>query len=181
MNGRVATWDSTRIRRADGDARCLGPGVVWAAILFGVGLRVWILASPLGRADADEAGVGLMARHLLHREFHVFFLGQNYGGSHESFLAGALFAVIGSSVVALKVVPIALHALSAWLLWRIGKRTVGDRAAQMGALACDRARRPGVRRRTGTGASRRGLVSHLRAIEHRRDEVLGRQYRGIAR
>ena len=76
-----------------------------------------------------------MARHLLHGEFHVFFVGQTYGGSQESFVAGALFAVIGSSVVALKVVPIALHALTAWLLWRIGKRTVGERAAQLGALA----------------------------------------------
>ncbi|MDQ1511015.1 MAG: hypothetical protein QOG50_2859 [Actinomycetota bacterium] len=137
MNGTLTTWVRTLSRRArgDGDPRSLRPGVIAAAILLGVGLRIWILASPLGRADADEAGVGLMARHLLHGEFHVFFLGQTYGGSQESILAGALLAVIGSSVVALKLVPIALHALGAWLLWRIGKRTVGDRAAQMGALA----------------------------------------------
>jgi hypothetical protein len=137
MGGRIAALARPLRQRADGNGSVpiLSPRVVAAAILFGIGLRVWILASPLGRADADEAGVGLMARHVSHGEFHVFFLGQTYGGSHESLFAGALFAVTGSSVVALKVVPIALHALGAWLLWRIGKRTVGDRAAQIGALA----------------------------------------------
>jgi hypothetical protein len=134
---RVATWFRTLRARARGDRdpRRLGPAVISAAILLGVGFRVWVLASALGRADADEAGVGMMARHLLRGEFHVFFVGQTYGGSQESLLAAPLFAVIGSSVVALKIVPIALHALSTWLLWRVGNRTVGERAAQMGALA----------------------------------------------
>jgi hypothetical protein len=136
VNGRAAAWVRMLRPRAGADgARSLSPGVVSAAVLLGVGLRIWILASPLGRADADEAGVGLMARHVLDGEFHVFFLGQAYGGSHESLLAAALFAVTGSSVVALKLVPIGLHALGAWLLWRIGKRTVGDRAAEISALA----------------------------------------------
>jgi hypothetical protein len=50
-------------------------------------------------------------------------------------MAAGLFGLIGSSVVALKVIPIALHALGAWLLWRLGRHTVGNRAGQVGALA----------------------------------------------
>jgi hypothetical protein len=104
-------------------------------VAAGVVLRIWILALPIGRADADEAANGLMARHALHGELHAFFLGQRYGGSHESLIAAVLFAIVGSSVVALKLVPIALHGLAAWLAWRIGKRTVGDDAGRVGALA----------------------------------------------
>jgi 4-amino-4-deoxy-L-arabinose transferase-like glycosyltransferase len=135
---RTATRLAARKSRIEDRAIAAGslpPGVVAAAIAFGICLRAWILSSPLGRADADEAGVGLMARHALHGELHVFFIGQAYGGAHESLLLGAPFAALGSSVVALKAVPVLLHALGAWLLWRVGKRTIGERSAQLGALA----------------------------------------------
>jgi hypothetical protein len=45
-----------RWRTAKSDA------LVVAAVLAGLALRGWVLASPLGALDADEAIVGLMAR-----------------------------------------------------------------------------------------------------------------------
>lgn len=104
-----------------------------AAAAAGVLFRVWILGSPLGVLDADEAIAGLMARHALHGEFSALYWLNNYGGSQETWLAAAVFAVFGSSTLALKLVSVVLVALSAVLTWLVGRRTVGEPAASLGA------------------------------------------------
>lgn len=103
------------------------------AIAAGLALRIWILASPLGTLDADEAVWGLMARHVLDGELSTFYWGQPYGGTQEVFLTAAVFAVAGSSTLVLKLVPAALFAVSALLVWRVGRRTVGEPAARVAA------------------------------------------------
>jgi Dolichyl-phosphate-mannose-protein mannosyltransferase len=107
--------------------------VVAAAILAGIGMRIWIFSSPLAAIDSDEAIVGLMARHALHGDVSVFYWGALYGGSQEAFLVAAVFAVAGSSVIALKLVSVAIYAVAAVLVWRVGRRTVGEPAAGIGA------------------------------------------------
>lgn len=111
--------------------------LVWAlvpcAAVVGIAFRAWMLMSPIGLLDSDEAIVGLMARHMLKGDWPVFFWGQPYGGPHEAFLAAGVFAVAGSSVLALKLVPATLSAVAAVLTWRIGRRTVGEPAAAIGA------------------------------------------------
>jgi hypothetical protein len=107
--------------------------LVVAAVLAGLALRVWVLASPLGTLDADEAVVGLMARHVLDGDVSVFYWGALYGGSQEALLAAPVFAVAGSSVLALKLVSLAIFAASAVLVWLVGRRTVGEPAARIGA------------------------------------------------
>jgi 4-amino-4-deoxy-L-arabinose transferase-like glycosyltransferase len=104
-------------------------------IAAGVALRVWVLASPLGGFDADEAVWGLMARHLLDGELPTFFWGQAYGGTLETFLTAPVFALFGSSILALRVVPIVLFAVAAVLVWRVGRYTVGEPAARIAAVA----------------------------------------------
>jgi 4-amino-4-deoxy-L-arabinose transferase-like glycosyltransferase len=74
-----------------------------------------------------------MARHALHGEFSAFYWLNLYGGSQESLIAAAVFAVVGSSTLALKLVTLALFALSGILVWRVGVRTVGEPAARVGA------------------------------------------------
>jgi 4-amino-4-deoxy-L-arabinose transferase-like glycosyltransferase len=108
--------------------------LVVLGVLTGLGLRIWVLASPLGALDADEAVSGLMARHALDGDFSVFFWGQTYGGSQETLLAALVFALFGSGAVALKLVTLSLYALSAVLVWAVGRRTVGEPAAVVGAL-----------------------------------------------
>jgi len=107
--------------------------VVSGAVLAGVLLRIWILTSPLGTLDADEAVIGLMAREVTSGHLTVFFWGQEYGGSQEALLTGLLFAIAGQSVVALKLVPVALYALATVLVWRVGRRTVGEPGATLAA------------------------------------------------
>ena len=114
-------------------ARAWG-ALVAAGIAVGVGLRVWVLDSPIGGLDADEAVWGLMARNALDGELDVFFWGQNYGGTHEVLATAVVFAVAGSGTLVLRVAPILLFALAAVLVWRIGRRTIGDRAGRVAAV-----------------------------------------------
>ncbi|MDX6397074.1 MAG: hypothetical protein QOJ43_482 [Gaiellaceae bacterium] len=107
--------------------------VLAGAIVAGVALRAWVLSSPLGTLDADEAVWGLMARHALDGELSTFYWGQSYGGTQEVLLTAAVFALVGSGTLALKLVPLALFAVAAVLVWRVGIRTVGEPAARIAA------------------------------------------------
>ena len=99
---------------------------VAAAIAVGVAFRVWIYRSALGAPDSDVAIVGLMAQHALHGDFTVFFWGQPYGGSQEALLTVPFFAVFGTSLLALRIVPMLLTAAAAVVVWRVGRRTFGE-------------------------------------------------------
>ncbi|HEX2295550.1 MAG TPA: hypothetical protein VHN37_09605, partial [Actinomycetota bacterium] len=66
--------------------------LVPCAVIVGIVFRAWMLRSPIGLLDSDEAVVGLMARHVLDGDFPVFFWGQPYGGPHEAVLAAAVFS-----------------------------------------------------------------------------------------
>jgi hypothetical protein len=97
---------------------------VAAAVVVGLGLRLAIIAGPLGEIDGDEAVVGLMARHIAFLgETPVFYWGQPYLGSLEAFTAAPLFKIFDSSTYLLKLVPTAYSlgflALSAVLARRL--------------------------------------------------------------
>jgi hypothetical protein len=106
---------------------------VAGALVAGAVLRVWIIASPLGAVDSDEAVWGLMAKRVLDGELSTFFWAQSYGGTQEALVTAAVFAVAGAGTLALKLVPVALFAVAAVLVWRIGLRTVGAPAAAVAA------------------------------------------------
>lgn len=105
-------------------------GVLALSVVTAAALRAWALASDsLGALDSDEAVVGLMARHALDGELTAFYWGQSYGGTLEPLLVALAFAVVGSGVLALKLVSIALFAVAGVLVWLIGLRTIGERGA----------------------------------------------------
>jgi uncharacterized membrane protein len=109
---------------------------VVVGVAAGVALRIWLLVTPTGTLDSDEAIVGLMARHIVHQhQFTTFYWGQRYGGSITAVVMAAVFAVFGSSTASLKAVPIAMSAISALLVWRLGRRTIGEPGATIAALA----------------------------------------------
>ncbi len=77
-----------------------------------------------------------MARHALYDgDLSVFFYGQAYGGSLEALLTVPAVAVLGATPVAVKVVPMLLSAVAAVLVWRVGRRIIGDRPAIVAGLA----------------------------------------------
>jgi hypothetical protein len=109
-------------------------GVSLALIgIAGITLRIWTYRSTLGVPNADEAVVGLMARHVLDGELTTFYWGQAYGGSQEALLTAPLFLISGSSWLALRMIPIALSAVATLLVWRVGRRTIGEPAAVVAA------------------------------------------------
>jgi hypothetical protein len=115
----------------------LSPSAIAVVVVAagGLALRVWVHRSALGTPDADEAVWGLMARHVLDGELTTFVWGSPYGGTQEVLLTAPVFWLFGTSLLALRVVPIVLSALAAVLVWRVGRRTIGEpRAAVAGLL-----------------------------------------------
>ena len=104
------------------------------AIAAGIVLRAVVYRSSLGVLDGDEAVWGLMARHVLDGELSAFFWGQGYGGTLEVIITAPLFALFGTSTLAMRLVPVGLTAVAAVLLWRVGRRTIGDPGARIAAV-----------------------------------------------
>lgn len=122
------------VEAATGSDRALVPVLVPVLVLFGVAVRVWMLRTPIGGLDADEAIVGLMARHIQDGEFPMFYWGQMHGGPHEPLVTAAFFELLGSNTLVLKLVAVLLSSAACVLIWRVGRRTVGEPAATIGAL-----------------------------------------------
>nr|HID14650.1 hypothetical protein [Anaerolineae bacterium] len=86
---------------------------VWppVAILAGaIALKAALLALDAVPFNADEAVVALMARHILQGERPWFFYGQAYMGSLDAYLVAGAFAVLGETVLAVRVVQVVLFA-----------------------------------------------------------------------
>jgi hypothetical protein len=81
--------------------------------------------------DSDEAVEGLMARHVLQGEYSAFVWGQRYKGVPEVYLAAAVFAVAGPSVVALKSVTLGCFALFVCLQFVLVERLFSRAIAWM--------------------------------------------------
>ena len=79
-----------------------------AVLLVAGGLRLGLLAARVVPFNADEAVVGLMARHILRGERPVFFYGQAYLGSLDAWLVAGAFTLFGQTVLAIRLVQIAL-------------------------------------------------------------------------
>jgi hypothetical protein len=111
--------------------RALTATVVAIVVVLGLALRVWIDLSILGRPNSDESVVGLMVLHAMHGDISTFFWGGAYGGPDEVLLSVPVFWVAGANYLALRIVPNVLTALAAILVWRVGRRTIGEPAAMV--------------------------------------------------
>lgn len=106
-----------------------------AMLALGLALRLDLLLAVDFRLDADEAIVGLMAKHLLERgTLPVFYYGQHYMGSLEALLAAVSFAAFGLSPLALKLVPLTFSLALIALLYLIAEALGGRRAGRLAAL-----------------------------------------------
>ncbi len=76
------------------------------------GIRLPLLTRAEAFFTSDEAIVGLMAREIADgRSLPVFFWGQSYMGSIESYVAAMLFGLAGDSVAVLKSAPLLFFLL----------------------------------------------------------------------
>ncbi|HLB03952.1 MAG TPA: glycosyltransferase family 39 protein, partial [Gaiellaceae bacterium] len=111
----------------------LTDALVVFAVAAGVGLRIWILVSSPGTVDGDEGVWGLMIRHVLDGEWPAFYWGQAYGGTQEVFLSAPVVALFGLSPITIRIAPIGLWAVASVLVWRVGRRTIGEPQARLAA------------------------------------------------
>ncbi len=105
-----------------------------AVLLAALALRLYLLAGPQTELEGDEAIVGLMARHILQGERPVFYYMQPYMGSLEAYMAAGMFALLGSSTFALKLVPLIAALLFTALIFATGYRLGGLASAVLSGL-----------------------------------------------
>lgn len=91
--------------------------------------RAALLLSGSVSFHADEAVIALMARHILEGARPVFFYGQAYMGSLDAWLVAGGFAVLGESVLTIRLVQsvlyLAIVGTGYWVGWQLsGRRTI---------------------------------------------------------
>lgn len=89
--------------------------------------------------DADEAIVGLMAKHILEgRGVPIFYYGQSYMGSLEAILVALAFKLFGISNFTLQLVPLIFSVLLIPIIYimtlEVGERTAAKCAALLMAV-----------------------------------------------
>ncbi|MEJ2551763.1 MAG: hypothetical protein P8Z34_13880 [Anaerolineales bacterium] len=90
--------------------RVSGIAVCLAVLGIAVGFKVVLLAMDAFPFNADEAIVGLMARHILDGHWPTFFYGQAYMGSLDATLVALAMVVLGKHVLAIRIVQVLLYA-----------------------------------------------------------------------
>jgi hypothetical protein len=110
-----------------------------AVMLAALALRLDFLVSNSFVIDADEAIVGLMARHInLGQAIPVFYYGQHYMGSFEPLVAALFFRLFGESSLVLKTVPLFFSLILIGVVYaltlELGSRTAARAAAILAAI-----------------------------------------------
>ncbi len=77
-------------------------------VCLSVVYKLFLLAFNAVPFNGDEAIVALMARHILRGERPVFFYGQAYLGATDAWLVALSFSIFGETVLAIRVVHIAV-------------------------------------------------------------------------
>ena len=131
---RNTAYGPTRYGRAEEDS--FNDLAILALITcLGLVLRLALLVHSNFIIDADEAIVGLMAKHIAEgRPWPVFYYGQYYMGSLEPLLAALAFKFLGQSSASLKLVPLVFSLFHIILVYALARRFVSTRFAQVAAL-----------------------------------------------
>jgi len=88
-----------------------------------------------GIQDADEAIVGLMAKHISEGSgVPLVWYGQHYMGTLPSYLSAALFSMVGVSANAVRVVPLALSLVLVYVTFKLAAEMYGNHVGCLSAL-----------------------------------------------
>ena len=101
------------------------PGrLAWLLLLLAALLRAPHVIMP--QLDADMDMWGVQALDIMHGHWHFLFSGELFGGNLEAWLAVPLFWLFGAGPEVLTLVPTGLSLVMVWLIWRLGRRELGD-------------------------------------------------------
>jgi 4-amino-4-deoxy-L-arabinose transferase-like glycosyltransferase len=96
------------------------------ALLIAATLKAGLLYTDVVPFNADEAVVGLMARHILQGARPIFFYGQVYLGSLDAWLVAGAFALFGESVLAIRLVQVVLYLGTIVTTYWLGHKIYGN-------------------------------------------------------
>jgi len=96
------------------------------ALLFAAGFKLWLTFGGWVPFNADEAVVGLMARHILQGAWPTFFYGQAYMGSLDAWFVAGAFRLFGEQVWAIRLVQMGLYLLFLATTAGLGKKVFGN-------------------------------------------------------
>lgn len=97
-------------------------GVILVAILWRMSFVIWNIMP----FDADEAIVGLMAKHILAGERPLFFYGQYYMGSLDAYFVSLGFLALGQKVWVIRLVQTLLLGGTIYLVMKVGEEAYGN-------------------------------------------------------
>jgi hypothetical protein len=110
------------------------PAVV-VIVLVGIAIRLWILLSPQGTLNGDEAYTGLQAADIARGHFVVVIGGAAYTGTIDTYLLAPIIWLTGQHVVTLKLLSPLWWAVASVVTVGAARRIVNDRSALLaGAL-----------------------------------------------
>jgi hypothetical protein len=104
-----------------------------SAFLAAAGLRLYILPMSRMPFDSDEAIFLLMARHILQGERPLFFYGEAYGGSFDSYLIALFFRLFGEGVAVGRLAQSLEYLVSMAFTYLLARRLMPG--ARLGSLA----------------------------------------------
>ena len=111
--------------------------LVLLVVLLGLSYRFALLSYNNYPVDADEAIVGLMAKHILQgEEIPIFYYGQHYMGSLEAILTSAMFYLFGQSNMTLKFVPLLFSGIHIFLTYLIARQFLSFNFSILAAIFC---------------------------------------------
>ena len=103
-------------------------GIVLIVVALAVVARCAAFMMPGVRFDADQAVVGLMAKHISEgRAFPVYFYGQSYLLALEAYLAAPVMWLLGPTEIALKLPALMVNVMAALLVVVLAHRDLGLR------------------------------------------------------
>ncbi len=102
---------------------------VLLVLVAGIALRAWILLTPLGTLNADEAYTGLQAAEITRGHLSVVIGGAAYTGTTDVYLLAPFVWVFGQHVVLLKLMSPVLWLVASVLTVGAARRIVADQAA----------------------------------------------------
>jgi 4-amino-4-deoxy-L-arabinose transferase-like glycosyltransferase len=98
----------------------------WLAVItpfvLTIALRLYIIPTSRMPFDSDEAIFVLMARHILQGERPIFFYGEAYGGSTDSYLTALFYAIFNESITVTRLVQTAEYMVGMLFTFLLARR-----------------------------------------------------------
>ena len=104
-------------------------GYIFAAalpFLTSLALRIYLLPTSRTPLDSDEALFLLIARHILRGERPLFYYGENYGGTTDSYLTAIFFFLLGDSIAVARLVQTGIYFIGMLFTFLLARRLLPD-------------------------------------------------------